>query len=158
MTLTWYFCNISLGYNTGIKVLTFTNSFEQMKSLFIEAGDYSPKVSFDTSSNVFEITGDSFGEDTLRFFNPIVDWLQRYLKQNNRFIEFNIQMNYLNTSSFKRFNEILAMLERYYMATKTLVKINWICNQDDDEIIDYGEDIKEFFENLPINIHIKTTA
>jgi hypothetical protein len=129
-----------------------------MKNLFIAAGDYSPQVSFDTSSNVFEITGDSFGEDTLRFFNPIVEWLQKYLKQNNRFIEFNIQMNYLNTSSFKRFNEIMGMLEQYHVATKTLVKVNWICSQDDDEIIEYGEDIKEFFDHLPINIQIKTTA
>lgn len=132
--------------------------YNNMKSLFIEAGDYSPKISFNISNNVFEISGDSFGEDTLSFYTPVIEWLKRYLKHNNRFIEFNIRMNYLNTSSFKRFNEMLGMLEEYYISTKTLVKINWISHQDDDEIVDYGEDIKEFFEELPISIQLEAAA
>ena len=129
-----------------------------MENLFIEAGDYSPKIDFNVSTNIFEIKGDSFGEDTFTFFEPIIKWLEAYLKENTRPLELIIEMNYLNSSSFKRFNELLNVLETYYTKTKNPLKITWIANPDDDDVLDYGEDIKDYFEELPIEIELKTNS
>ncbi|OJJ14274.1 hypothetical protein BKI52_43095 [marine bacterium AO1-C] len=129
-----------------------------MENLFIEAGDYSPKVDFNTSTNVFEIVGDSFGEDTFTFFEPIIKWLEAYLKKNTRPLELSIEMNYLNSSSFKRFNELLSLLENYHTNTQTPVKVIWVANPDDDDVVDYGEDIKDYFDELPIHIELKASS
>lgn len=129
-----------------------------MESLFIKAGEYSPKVSFDIQTNLFRISGDSFGEDTLAFFEPVIAWLTDYLKSNTRPLELTIQMNYLNSSSFKRFNEILNLLERYHRSKQIPVQVIWVANPDDDDIVDYGEDIKDYFDSLPITIRLESRA
>ncbi len=126
-----------------------------MENLFIEAGDYSPHVDFNTSTNHFSIVGDSFGEDTFTFFEPIIKWLQNYLKENTRPLNLRIELNYLNSSSFKRFNELLSLLENYHRTTQIPVKVVWVANPDDDDVVDYGEDIKDYFDELPIDIELK---
>lgn len=124
-----------------------------MQSLLIEADEYSPKVSFNTEINLFEITGDSFGEDTYNFFKTITNWLKNYLTQNTKPIELNIQMNYMNSSSFKRLNEILGILEEHYVTFKTPIHVIWFAHPDNEETLEYGEDIVEFFDSLPITIN-----
>lgn len=123
-----------------------------MKGLLIKATNFTPRISFDTKNNIFEISGDSFGNETLSFYRPVITWMGKYLQQNNRPIEFNIHMNYLNSSAFKRLNEILCLLENYHTSTQISVKVSWISNQDNDETLDYGDDVKEYFESLPIQL------
>lgn len=129
-----------------------------MENLFIEAGDYSPFVNFNVSTNAFEIRGDSFGEDTYAFFEPIIQWLDSFLKENKNPIELTIEMNYLNSSSFKRFNELLSVLENYHKETQIPVQIIWVANPDDDDVVDYGEDIKDYFDELSIRIELKASS
>jgi len=120
-----------------------------MKNLFIEASQFSPQVFFDTKNNQFEISGNSYDKD---FYKPVIQWLSQYLLQNNRALHFNISLEQLNSGAFKKLNELLSLLENYHTSTKTPVTVNWISDQDNDDTLEYGDDVKEYFENLPIEV------
>ncbi len=46
----------------------------------LEGTGDTPKVIFDKGNDHFEISGCSLPEDTNAFFEPIIDWLEEYLK------------------------------------------------------------------------------
>ena len=81
-----------------------------MKSLIIQEDKYTPYISFDIDTNQFEIAGESYSEYTLQFFEPVLEWLTGYLNQNDRPITFSFRMTYYNTSTSRRFFEILKIL------------------------------------------------
>lgn len=123
-----------------------------MKSLLIEPTPYTPKVWLDTKTNIFEISGESYSDDTVAFFEPIIVWLEQFLAKNNEPIEFNFSMNYLNTGTSKRFVMMIKMLENYYITSKVWTEVNWFVHSDDADIMTVGEDFQEYFETIPMNI------
>ncbi len=123
-----------------------------MKSLFIEQSEYSPRVHFDTKTNIFEISGVSYSDDTISFFEPVLVWLHQYLQQNKKPIEINFRMNYFNTGTLKRFITIIKILEDYYKSSKVWTEINWFARQDDEDMRSYMDDFQEYFEIIPINL------
>ncbi|OJJ18524.1 hypothetical protein BKI52_23205 [marine bacterium AO1-C] len=120
-----------------------------MKNLFIEASQFSPQVYFNTKTNEFEISGNSYDKD---FYTPVIQWLSQYLLKNKRALRVNICLEQLNSGAFKKLNELLSLLENYHISTKTPVTVNWISNQDNDDTLEYGDDVKEYFEHLPIEV------
>jgi len=126
-----------------------------MNSLFIEQSEYSPRVHFDTKTNIFEISGVSYSDDTISFFEPVLVWLQQYLQHNQQPIELNFRMNYFNTATLKRFTTIIKILEDYYKTSKIWTEINWLVRQDDEDMRGYMEDFQEYFEIIPINLKFR---
>lgn len=126
-----------------------------MKSLIIQEDKYTPYISFDTDTNQFEIAGESYSEYTLQFFEPVLEWLTGYLTQNNRPLTFNFKMTYYNTSTSRRFFEILKILEDFYQRNNTNLEVNWYANSNDMDMIEAGEDYQEDFGNLPFNILVQ---
>lgn len=120
-----------------------------MKNLFIEASQFSPQVFFNTKLNKFEISGTSYDKD---FYKPVIQWLSTYLLQNTRALQLNIYLEQLNSNAFKKLNELLSLLENYHISTQTPVTVNWVTNQDNDDTLEYGDDVKEYFEHLPIEV------
>lgn len=126
-----------------------------MKSLVIEQSQYSPLIHFDAKTNVFEISGESYSDDSISFFEPVIEWLQLYLQKNKQPIELNFKMNYFNTGTSKRFVMIIKILEDYYKATNVWTEINWYSSPDDDDMLGYAEDFQEYFETIPINVKFR---
>lgn len=126
-----------------------------MKSLIIQEDKYTPYISFDVDSNQFEIAGESYSEYTLQFFEPVLEWLNQYLSKNDRPITFSFRMTYYNTSTSRRFFEILKTLEDFYQHSNAALNVNWFANSNDMDMIEAGEDYQEDFSNLPFNILIQ---
>ena len=126
-----------------------------MNSLIIPEKNYTPYISFDTESNVFEISGESYSEYTLDFFEPVLHWLSAYLNENKRAITLNIRMTYFNTSTSRRFFEIFKNLEDFYHQKGGYATINWYANSNDIEMIEAGEDYQEDFSSIPFNILVQ---
>lgn len=122
-----------------------------MKNLFIAEKYYTPQVSFDVESSLFEITGESFSEYSMEFYEPVLSWLDAYTKKYHQTIMFNFRVSYFNTSSSRRFYEILKVLNDYHKSVKGYVMINWYCSSDDMDMIEAGEDFQEDFD-LPFEI------
>ena len=74
-----------------------------MNILFIEASKDSPKVVFDPTTNIFEISGKSHPENVKEFFKPILEWLNNYLCEIKDKKDIHIVFNSFHTSFFDTF-------------------------------------------------------
>ncbi len=110
----------------------------------------SPKVEFNAESGLCEISGESFLEETNKFYEPLVEWIEQYTKTGKP-ITFNIKLTYFNTSSSKWLVRILYILSEYKKKGGK-VQINWYIFKDDIDLI---EDIKDFTEDVGVDINVK---
>ncbi len=69
----------------------------------------SPRVDFNAQTGICEISGESFLEETPKFYAPLVEWIEQYIKTGKP-ITFNIKLSYFNTSSSKWLLRILYIL------------------------------------------------
>lgn len=124
-----------------------------MDSLILEGTGDTPKVVFDKANNHFEVSGCSLPEDTNAFFQPIIDWLEEYLKQPNESTLFEFSLEYFNTASSKIFLDIFTRFEKIKETGKD-VKVKWIYDEDDEDMEMAGQEYAKLcnveFEFIPI--------
>ncbi|MCC5946668.1 MAG: DUF1987 domain-containing protein [Bernardetiaceae bacterium] len=125
-----------------------------MENFQIEGENYIPTVNFNADTGVLEISGESYHEYTIEFYQPIFEWLKNYLSEPNRKLVFNFRMTYFNTSSSRRFLEIFDMLEAYSKEKGGDVTINWYYQEEDIDMMEsgeeYAEDVDLAFNLIPI--------
>ena len=114
-----------------------------MENFQIEGENYIPTVNFNAETGILEISGESYHEYTIEFFQPIFEWLNNYLEQEGRKIVFNFRMTYFNTSSSRRFLEIFDLLEDYSKSKNGDVTVNWYYEKDDVDMLESGEEYAE---------------
>ncbi|WP_375562340.1 DUF1987 domain-containing protein [Bernardetia sp. OM2101] len=114
-----------------------------MENFQIEGENYIPTVNFNAETGALEISGESYHEYTIEFFQPIFEWLNNYLEQEGRTIVFNFRMTYFNTSSSRRFLEIFDLLEDYSKSKNGNVTVNWYYEKDDVDMLESGEEYAE---------------
>ncbi|MEA2105201.1 MAG: DUF1987 domain-containing protein [Bacteroidota bacterium] len=102
---------------------------------------YFPAVSFDAKSGICEISGESYMEETYKFYLPLISWLKEFMEETNKPITFNIKLIYLNTSTSKCILDILELLKSSKSKGKE-VSINWFYDSDDPDMIDEVEDFE----------------
>ena len=49
-----------------------------MESLQLEGNPKTPTVNFDPETGLFELKGRSIPENSIDFYKPLIDWLDRY--------------------------------------------------------------------------------
>ena len=110
-----------------------------MESLFIEGTAKTPTVRFDGDQGLIEIKGRSIPENSIEFYNPLVDWLDKYGKAPKILTKVNIQLEYFNTSSSKCILDVFKKLEAIHKSNNE-VSINWYYEEDDEDMLEAGED------------------
>jgi hypothetical protein len=120
--------------------------------LVIDATKSSPFVSFDPSTAVLVIKGKSYPENAAQFYAPILQWVRDYLADcGDRPIELNLEMVYLNSSSSKAFLNLFDLLDGYARNGREIV-VNWRYHEENDTILECGE---EFMEDLEaVSFHL----
>ncbi|GMT48583.1 MAG: hypothetical protein IEMM0008_0122 [bacterium] len=121
-----------------------------MDNLSMEVTKSTPFVFFDAENNVLEIKGESYPENPVAFYNPILGWLKSYLEQLKQPATFDMTLEYLNTSSSKAIMRILDMLEKAFQEGKE-ISINWHHDKENEAAQECGLEFKEDLE-LPFNI------
>lgn len=122
-----------------------------MENLIINAGKYTPEINFDMKTQILNIKGNSYPENTLEFYEPVLNWLEWFLKINRyEKITLNLEIVYFNSSSSKVFFEIFDLIDEF--KEKQNVVINWHYEKGNDSICEIGEDYKLDFENLNFNL------
>ncbi len=123
-----------------------------MDILDIKATNDTPRVIFDPESDIFEISGRSLPEDVVNFYQPVIDWLDEYVRLPNKKTEFVFKYIYFNTATSKLIQDILIRLEQVY-ETGNEVVVMWYYEQDDEDMMDLGEEFQEYvdipFELVP---------
>jgi hypothetical protein len=112
-----------------------------MDTLYIEGTDETPRIMLDSRNGVFEISGRSLPEDAAEFYQPIFDWLRKYLEHPNQETNFVFKLDYFNTASSKFIQDILAFLE-----SGKGVRITWCFQEDDEDLEESGRNFSELVE------------
>ncbi|MBN2683620.1 MAG: DUF1987 domain-containing protein [Bacteroidales bacterium] len=110
-----------------------------MEPISIEGTPKTPTVNFDATSGKIEIKGRSIPENSIEFYKPLVDWLESYSSGPASLTEVNIQLEYFNTSSSKCILDVFKKLESIHKAGNEVV-INWYYEEDDEDMLEAGED------------------
>lgn len=113
-----------------------------MDNLIIKGshGDFFiPDIDFNADTGILEISGESYIEDTTKFYEPVLGWLKEYTKQAYGSIILNIKLTYFNTSSSRSILDILYIVKNYEDKGGD-VTVNWYYNGDDYEIEEEVED------------------
>jgi hypothetical protein len=110
-----------------------------MEPISIEGTPKTPTVKFDANDGVIEIKGRSIPENSIEFYKPLVDWLEEYKNDPLPMTKVNIQLEYFNTSSSKCILDVFKKLETIHKA-KHDVEINWYYEEDDEDMLEAGED------------------
>ena len=119
-----------------------------MDSLYIKQTEDTPLIDFNSDEGRCDIIGNSIPENTHKFYDPILEWLDNYIKSPQPCTEFNIQMKMISSSSSKLFFDILNKIDTLNESEKASVRINWYYSIYDDEIREIGVDYKDSM-NVP---------
>lgn len=115
-----------------------------MQDLYIDATNTSPEVDFRFNEHQLVLRGESYPENAAAFFGPITEALREYLDQSqDQTIEVIIELTYFNSSSTKVLFNIFDMLNA--AAANNIINLHWRHDQDDDTILEFGEDLHEDF-------------
>ncbi|MEA2043650.1 MAG: DUF1987 domain-containing protein [Bacteroidota bacterium] len=124
-----------------------------MEDLIIEGShkDYFiPSVNFNAETGVCEISGESFLEDTVDFYKPILSWLKEYTETVKKPLAFIIKLSYFNTSTSRSLLDILNILKTYEENDGELI-INWHYDPQD---VDMEEDIEDYMIDTGLDINL----
>ncbi|MCS6833402.1 MAG: DUF1987 domain-containing protein [Flammeovirgaceae bacterium] len=116
---------------------------ETLQIASTKAQHFTPSVLFNVDSGKCEISGESYLEDTHFFYQPLLNWMNRYISEKKGDIEFSIKLSYYNTSSSKYILELLRILKQY-REDGGKVEIFWYYPESDSNIKEEAEDYKEF--------------
>ncbi|MFZ0280708.1 MAG: SiaC family regulatory phosphoprotein [Bacteroidales bacterium] len=137
--LSFFYLNILVG-ETKLSTQTETNLKKaNMEPIIIEGTPKTPTIKFDATEGVFEIKGRSIPENSVEFYKPLVDWLDSYKESPLGKTVVNIKLEYFNTSSSKCILDVFKKLEAIHKA-KNDVEVNWYYEEDDEDMLEAGED------------------
>jgi hypothetical protein len=121
-----------------------------MEAKRITGTDESPEVVLDKETNEFKFIGKSLPEDVKEFYNPIIDWIEKYTEVPNEetVVEFN--MEYFNSASSKQILDILERFSRINEKGKK-ISVKWHYMIDDEDMEDAGESYADIV-NIPFEL------
>ena len=110
-----------------------------MEPLQLEGSPKTPHVHFDPATGLLELKGRSIPENSIDFYKPLIDWIDKYGRSPNSKTALHVQLEYFNTSSSKCILDVFKKLESI-RAGGTEVTVLWHYEADDEDILEAGED------------------
>jgi hypothetical protein len=121
-----------------------------MEKLAIEGTAKTPTINFDPTTGKLELKGRSIPENSIDFYQPLVDALEEYAKSPKPTTEVKIQLEYFNTSSSKCILDVFKKLEDI-KNNGSQVTIKWYYEEDDEDMLEAGEDYQAII-NIPFEM------
>lgn len=121
-------------------------------SLIIEETQDTPKIVLDQSNGIFEVSGRSLPENAVKFYSPVLQWMEEYFNNPNQTTSFEFKLDYFNSASTKKIFEIITILEKLSQKNFSVIVI-WYHSKDDELIKNRGQEIKEMVD-IPFEIRI----
>ncbi len=115
----------------------------------IEKTQKTPEIFFDADKGFFKIHGAIFPENSAKFFAPLFNYAQEYLSNPKPESTLELFIYYFNTSSSKQIYEFIKLFDSN--KNKTKVTVNWLFDEDDEDMEETGEEYNTFFTELPFN-------
>jgi len=122
----------------------------ELKTTKKARGSFSPDVRLDTLSGQCQISGRSLMSNPQKFYQPIFDWVKKYISKNKSSLQWDIRVDYFNSSSKKAFILLFKQLNQFRRNGGNL-EVNWYYISEDTDFREEIEDICLVSE-LEINI------
>jgi SiaC family regulatory phosphoprotein len=121
-----------------------------MEALHLEGSPKTPHVHFDPGTGLLELKGRSIPENSIDFYKPLIDWIDKYSRQPNNKTAVHVQLEYFNTSSSKCILDVFKKLEPI-RASGNEVTVLWHYEADDEDMLEAGEDYSGII-NIPFKM------
>ena len=102
------------------------------------------------NGGILEVKGRSIPENSIEFYKPLVDALDKYAGSAKPATTVNVQLEYFNTSSSKCILDVFKKLESINKSGSA-VTINWHYEEDDEDMLEAGEDYQAII-NVPFKM------
>ena len=122
-----------------------------MTDLHIEPTDRTPEIRLSPAEGVFSMKGESFPEDVSAFYGQVIVAIDQLAAGLSRPLEADIAMVYINSSSIKAMFRIFEGFEALRNGGQS-VSVRWHYQEDDDIMQELGEDFKDRFPDLSIDV------
>lgn len=120
-----------------------------MEVIEIEPTEITPKVILNKEKGIFLIQGKCLPEDVKSFYNPVIDWFEKYQSLPNDETNIILDFDYFNTASSKMILIILSKLREVFKSGKK-VEVTWRYPKYDMELEEAGEEFSDLL-NIPFN-------
>ena len=113
-----------------------------MNDLELAQTPSTPAVRMDHKEGRVFMAGDSYPENPFEFFQPIIDWIDTFLKENTRPLAFDLELVYLNTSSIRAMMDIFDSLEEAHQNGRA-INVLWSYDPENERVGELAEEFKE---------------
>jgi hypothetical protein len=107
-----------------------------MENISIEPTKKSLEV--ECSPGYFKLSGNSILSDPRKFFQPIVEWVEEYIKDPKDKTTVDLKLEYVDTASVQSVFDIMRMFKPLQDKSKE-VAVNFYFEFDDPELLELGE-------------------
>ena len=123
-----------------------------MQKFELKETSTTPYVLLDNLNGIIKLEGRSIPENVIDFYQPIIHWIEGYIKEpcNTTLVHFKLE--YFNTSSSKRIFDIMKKVETIAAQEGKTVTINWYYEEDDEDIFFAGNDYKTLVPKVEFNL------
>ncbi|MEG0001744.1 MAG: DUF1987 domain-containing protein [Comamonas sp.] len=119
-----------------------------MENLYIAPTPSSPEVDFQFDARTLSLRGESYPENAAAFYGDIIARLKEFLgAQSGITLEVNIALAYFNSSSTKMLFNLIEALSNA-AEDGNAVRLNWFHDEEDDTILEFGQELSEDFPAL----------
>lgn len=109
-----------------------------MKKLLIEGTRYSPRIELDPETHSLTIEGDSYPENAVEVYGPLLNALDEYFEQAETPLSVKMLSYFQNTSSSKMITDMIIRLQGFFDMGHP-IELVWYYPSDDLEIKDTYE-------------------
>jgi len=136
-----------------------------MKKLHVNPKKDSPEVQFEPQTGNFSIVGISHPENISNFFDPVMAWLDEYLKEikavgsnNIKPIKLRLFFKYINSASYKYLITFLQKMNEF-VEIGVPVTMEWQYEPEDEDMKDAGFELMEYSNiKIPFTCSVCTDA
>lgn len=121
-----------------------------MNKLYHKQTKNTPFIHLDAQNRIFEISGVSFSEDIAEVYKPVLEWVDTNIPKLEGELLCKFHFDVLNSFSHKKIFNLLIKLNNYAQTGKK-ISIEWAHDEDDEDIMEMGEDLDELID-LPFTI------
>jgi hypothetical protein len=104
----------------------------------IKGSPFYPSVYFNAETGICEMQGESYMEETYKFYEPLINWINAYIKEGKA-LKMNFKLTYFNTNSSRLILDILDIMKKYRDSGGD-VSVSWYYDKKDPDMVEEIED------------------
>jgi SiaC family regulatory phosphoprotein len=114
---------------------------KELKNMFVEQTDKTPLIDLNSLSGELILSGKSIPINAPRIFEPIIDWVNEYVKNPRQTTNLRLNLEYFNTASSIWLAKIVKALSSINKPECVLILHIYFPIEDFDDIDDIKDDL-----------------